>query len=371
MRILVTGSEGFIGKNLILFLKELNHEVLSFNRKNKISELHNIIDNTDFIIHLAAANRPKNESDFTKSNPELTLLICEILRSKNKKIPIIFTSSIHAEVDNPYGRSKLESEKILENFSKNNNSEVHIYRLSGVFGKWCKPNYNSVVATFCNNISKGIQIEIKDPNIEVRLVYIDDVIGDFIKVIEGERTKKYLGIKYIYPEYKISLGDLASQLIRFKESRDNLVTERVGGGLVGKLYSTYISYLTPDLFSYSFKSSTDHRGVFAEIIKTKDSGQMSFLSVNPGEARGNHYHHSKTEKFIIIQGEAKFDFRHVNTNEQFVMEVNADELKVIETVPGWVHKISNNGDKELLALLWSNEIFDINRPDTISQELSI
>jgi UDP-2-acetamido-2,6-beta-L-arabino-hexul-4-ose reductase len=232
-----------------------------------------------------------------------------------------------------------------------------------VFGKWCKHHYNSVVATFCHNISHDLPIQMNNPDFELSLVYIDDVVEEFVKIIQGAKgDKKELSVQ---PEYKIKLGDLADQINTFRESRDSLITERVGSGLVRKLYSTYLSYLSPKQFSYSIPSYGDERGMFAEMLKTKDSGQFSFFTAKPGVTRGGHYHHSKTEKFLVIQGEAKFGFRHIISNETHEIVTSVNKLKIVETVPGWSHDITNIGTGEMVVMLWANEIFDPDNPDTI------
>jgi UDP-2-acetamido-2,6-beta-L-arabino-hexul-4-ose reductase len=244
---------------------------------------------------------------------------------------------------------------------------VHVYRLPGVFGKWCKPHYNSVVATFCHNISHDLPIQVNNPDFELSLVYIDDVVEEFVKIIQGAKDdKEELSVQ---PEYKIKLGDLADQIKIFRESRDSLITERVGSGLVSKLYSTYLSYISPVQFAYSIPSYGDERGMFAEMLKTKDSGQFSFFTAKPGVTRGGHYHHSKTEKFLVVQGKARFGFRHVASDETHEIFTTSKELKIVETVPGWSHDITNIGTEDIIVMLWANEIFDPDNPDTIAHKV--
>jgi len=367
MRVLVTGSNGFIGKNLIVRLNELGISYEVFTRRNSTKDLQGLIKKSDFVIHLAGENRPEDESDFEAVNSGLTLLICDEIRLIEKNIPIILASSTQAECDNLYGKSKLSAEIAVKNLENDTGNSSHIYRLPGVFGKWCKPNYNSVVATFCHNISHDLPIQVNDPSFELSLVYIDDVIEEFIKVIQGNRNVEKA--PSVQPEYKIKLGNLSDQIKAFRESRDSLITEKVGSGLVRKLYSAYLSYLSPEQFSYSIPSYGDERGMFAEMLKTKDSGQFSFFTAGPGVTRGGHYHHSKTEKFLVIQGKARFCFRHVATDETHEIITTSKELKIVETVPGWSHDITNIGTEEIIVILWANEIFDPDNPDTIAYKV--
>jgi UDP-2-acetamido-2,6-beta-L-arabino-hexul-4-ose reductase len=367
MNILVTGSNGFIGKNLIIRLNELGISSEVFTRKDSTKDLQGLIKKSDFVIHLAGENRPEDENDFEVVNSGLTSLICDEIRLIEKNIPIILASSMQAEHDNLYGKSKLSAEISIKNLTNDTGNSSYIYRLPGVFGKWCKPNYNSVVATFCHNISHDLPIQVNDPSFELSLVYIDDVIEEFVKVIQGERGGEK--VPSVQPEYKIKLGDLSTQIQNFKESRDSLITEKVGSGIVRKLYSTYLSYLSPAQFAYSIPSYGDERGMFAEMLKTKDSGQFSFFTAGPGITRGGHYHHSKTEKFLVVQGEARFGFRHVASGETHEIITTSKELKIVETVPGWSHDITNIGTKDMIAMLWANEIFNPDNPDTITHKV--
>jgi len=367
MSVLVTGACGFIGKNLIVRLNELNIQVAIYTRENSTQDLEGLIKDADFVVHLAGENRPKDEKDFDLVNAGLTASICDVVRSSGKNIPIILASSTQADLDNTYGKSKLDAEAAMKALEIDTGCSVHVYRLPGVFGKWCKPNYNSVVATFCHNISHDLPIQVNDPSFELSLVYIDDVIEEFVKVIQRDSGSQK--VPSVQPEYKIKLGDLSTQIQDFKESRDSLITEKVGSGIVRKLYSTYLSYLSPEQFTYSIPSYGDERGMFAEMLKTKDSGQFSFFTAKPGVTRGGHYHHSKTEKFLVIQGEARFGFRHVALDETHEIITTSKELKIVETVPGWSHDITNIGTEEIIVMLWANEIFDPDNPDTIAYKV--
>jgi UDP-2-acetamido-2,6-beta-L-arabino-hexul-4-ose reductase len=367
MSVLVTGAYGFIGKNLIVRLNELDIQVTTYTRKNSTQDLEGLIKDADCVVHLAGENRPKDEKDFDVVNAGLTKSICDTVRSIGKEVPIILASSTQAEFDNAYGKSKLDAELAVKELEIDTGFPVHVYRLPGVFGKWCKPHYNSVVATFCHNISHDLPIQVNNPDFELSLVYIDDVVEEFVKLIQGAKDdKKKLSVQ---PEYKIKLGDLAEQIKIFRESRDSLISERVGSGLVSKLYSTYLSYISPEQFSYSIPSYGDERGMFAEMLKTKDSGQFSFFTAKPGVTRGGHYHHSKTEKFLVVQGKARFGFRHVASDETHEIITTSKELKIVETVPGWSHDITNIGTEDIIVMLWANEIFDPDNPDTMAHKV--
>jgi len=367
-RVLVTGANGFIGKNLIVrLLEKKNIEVLSFVRGDGASRLEELIETTDMIFHLAGENRPTNAKDFTIGNPILTRLVCDAIVKSKKNIPLIITSSTQAKLSNPYGQSKLESENIVEEYTSKTGNSAAIYRLPGVFGKWCKPNYNSVVSTFCYNISRDIPLKINDPSVGLELIYIDDLIDIFINAMDNI----YDGFEFgkVSNTYNINLGDLADIISSFKNCRNSLVIERVGKGLHRALYSTYISNLSPDNFSYSLPMHADDRGVFVEMLKTKDSGQFSFFTAHPGITRGEHYHHSKSEKFLVIKGHASFNFRHILTNEKYTIKTKGEKAIIVETIPGWAHNITNEGTDEMVVMLWANEVFDRDQPDTISNEV--
>lgn len=365
MRVLVTGSSGFIGQNLVVRLNELgNFDVLPFERGYSLAVLSELVSQADFIIHLAGENRPRNPEDFSRVNAELTQALCKAIRETKRHIPLIYSSSIQAALDNPYGQSKRAGEEALEQLAAETGNPVTIYRLPGVFGKWCRPNYNSVVATFCYNIANDLPIQINDPQTLLRLVYIDDVVMEFFKNIR--RMAKGMLYKSIEPEYSISLGELGKQINAFKESRKSLITERVGSGLTRALYSTYVSYLPLRNFVYDLVTHGDERGSFSEMLKTPDCGQFSFFTAHPGVTRGGHYHHSKCEKFLVVKGNACFKFRHILTDETYEVFTSGEQPQVVETVPGWTHDVTNTGREEMIVLLWANEIFDREHPDTIT-----
>lgn len=367
MKIIVTGANGFIGKNLCVALKEQEkYEVLEVHHETSEAVFLEYLSEADFIFHLAGVNRPKDISEFQKGNADLTKFMVEELERLNRKVPIVFSSSTQINQANPYGESKLAAEKVIELYADTTGASYYIFRFPNVFGKWCKPNYNSFVATFCNNILKGIDISIHDPSAKVRLVYIDDVCESFLGILDG---KSKSGLCKVPVEFVSTVGEVANIISSFKSSRDTLISERVGVGLERALYSTYLSYTPPEDFSYSIPSHEDARGVFCEMLKTKDSGQFSFFTAHPGVTRGEHYHHTKNEKFLVIKGKAIFKFQNISTHERYELEVNGLNPEIVETIPGWSHSIKNTGDEELIVMLWANEIFDHQRPDTISREL--
>jgi len=366
MKVLITGSNGFIAKNLKLFLKERSDiNIFTFSKENDISELRRIVNEVNFIFHLAGVNRTEKKEDFIEGNEELTQELCNAIKKTNRKIPLIYSSSIQSKLDNPYGISKNNTENIISIFSEDYKNPVFIFRLPNVFGKWCKPNYNSVIATFCYNIIRDIPITINNSEVILNLVYIDDVIKAFIKVMDNPKTttqiKSYKSVKQLY---QITVGNLAKQLYAFKQMRNSNILERVGKDLIRALYSTYVSYLPEQQFSYPIKSYNDSRGIFMEMLKTPDCGQFSCFTVLPNITRGNHYHHSKTEKFLVIKGHACFKFFQLDTSKTYELIVNSDKPEIVESIPGWAHSITNIGKEEMTVMLWSNEIFDHSNPDT-------
>jgi UDP-2-acetamido-2,6-beta-L-arabino-hexul-4-ose reductase len=280
---------------------------------------------------------------------------------------LVLASSTQAERDNPYGRSKLESEAVVQTLANETGNPCVIFRLPGVFGKWCKPNYNSVVATFCHNIARDLPIQINDPAANLRLVYVDDVVTALLAALD--RPASGCIQAHVEPEYTTILGELANQIRAFGECRSTLLTERVGTGLLRALYATYVSYLPSEKFSYQVTQHADPRGVFVEMLKTPDSGQFSYFTSHPGITRGGHYHHTKTEKFLVIKGEALFRFRHLLTNELAELRTSGCMPQVVDTIPGWTHDITNVGDDEMVVMLWANENFDRERPDTVASKV--
>ena len=372
MKVLITGANGFVGKNLQLHLAERKDvQVVCFTRGDDVAQLSALLQGVDFVFHLAGVNRPQDPHEFVSGNVDLTQALCQavgaVAVAAGKRVPIAYTSSTQAGRDNPYGQSKRGAEEALFSLAHSHQVPVHIFRLPNVFGKWCKPNYNSAVATFCHNIARGLPIQVNDPAAPVTLVYVDDVIERFVQLMDGaDAAVDAEGFATVAPQYTTTVGELVRQFQAFKDSRDTLLTERVGTGLVRALYATYVSYLPPELFAYTVPQYGDPRGVFAEMLKTPDCGQFSYFTAHPGITRGGHYHHSKTEKFLVIKGQARFKFRHMQTGETHELLTSGTKAEVVETVPGWTHDITNIGNDEMVVMLWANEVFDRARPDTFA-----
>ena len=369
MRVLITGSKGFVGKNLSVRLSESKEfDVSTFDRGESIASLRMKVQNADAVVHLAGVNRPTDMAEFTAGNAELTAVLCQAIKDSGRAIALLLASSTQASATNPYGASKKQAEDVVLQLAQETGNPVSIFRLPNVFGKWCKPNYNSVFATFCHNVAHQLPIQINDAAASLTLVHIDDVVTALIATLVSPPQR--VGWPVVEPLYQITLGELAEQIRSFPEDRRALLTGRVGTGLLRALYSTYLSYLPKANFSYLIPSYEDQRGTFVEMLKTPDCGQFSFLTAHPGATRGGHYHHTKTEKFLIIQGRARFSFKNVLTNEMFDLFCSHQPYQIVETIPGWAHDITNVGDDDLIVMLWANEIFDPGKPDTISMKVS-
>lgn len=372
MKVLITGAQGFVGKNLSLALSEREDvEVAAFTRDNRLEDLPGLLEGADFVFHLAGINRPQDPAEFTSGNVDLTRALCEALgrqaQTTGRTPSVAYTSSAQAANDNPYGQSKRAAEQLLFELQQRHGVPVHVFRLPNVFGKWCRPNYNSAVATFCHNTTRGLPIQVNDPAAPLTLVYVDDVVQRFVQLMDGAAAAfDAQGFATVTPLYPTTVGEVVRQIQAFQASRQNLVTERVGTGLTRALYATYVSYLPTEDFGYTVPRHADPRGVFVEMLKTPDCGQFSFFTAHPGVTRGGHYHHSKTEKFLVIQGQACFRFRHMDTGDIHELNTTAEQAMIVETVPGWTHDITNTGTQEMVVMLWANEIFDRERPDTFA-----
>lgn len=363
MRIVITGANGFIGKNLQIRLREAGHsDVACVTRSTDTLGLTRALLEADFVFHLAGVNRPQDPTEFTTGNAVFTAEICQLLAMAGRRAPLVITSSTQAGLDNPYGRSKAAAEAAARHYGASTGAQVHVFRLTNVFGKWARPNYNSAVATFCHNVSQGLPLHINDPAAPLRLVYVDDVIDHFLATLTA--TTQDSKFSEAGPVYEATVGEVVQIIQAFAASRSTLITPPVGTGLVRALYSTYLSYLPPASFEYRVPVNADRRGAFVEMLKTPDCGQFSYFTAHPGITRGEHYHHTKTEKFLVIKGTAHFGFRHIVTDETHELITRGGEARIVETVPGWTHNITNIGDDELIVMVWANEIFDRNRPDT-------
>jgi len=359
MRVLITGSEGFIGKNLQFKLKEIGVEFFCFNKNSNPEELKKQIELVNFIFHFAGVNRPEAIEDFEIHNQNFTELVCNEIVASGRKIPVLFTSSIQALSDNPYGLSKLNAENFLLEL-KEFGSKIYIFRLANVFGKWSRPNYNSVVATFCNNVIYQLPLTIDDPEKIIKLSYIDDVISDFINILFNfDKIESFVKT----PDFEeITVGKLAEIIQSFGISN---FLPHAGFGLTRKLYATFLSFKKPGMFSYKLDAHKDERGKFVEFLKAPNFGQVSYFTAGPNVTRGGHYHHTKNEKFLVVKGKALFRFINIVTNENYALEVDGLNPTVVETIPGWAHNITNLGADEMIVIIWANEIFDKNKPDTI------
>jgi UDP-2-acetamido-2,6-beta-L-arabino-hexul-4-ose reductase len=363
--VVVTGAGGFIGKNLCMRLRELGrYEVAEILRTTTPEQTRAALARADFVFHLAGVNRPKEEVEFVSGNEGSTQALCDALTKSGRKVCVVYASSTQATLENAYGRSKRAAEQLLLRYAQESSARVFLLRLTNVFGKWCRPHYNSAVATFCHQLGRGLPIAINDPSARLKLTYIDDVVQAFLQLLERPPTQS--GYVEVTPVYETTVGEVAQMVRSFAESRSSLLTERVGTGFVRALYSTYISYLPPEAFAYDVPVRTDPRGEFVEMLKTADSGQFSYFTAHPGITRGEHYHHSKTEKFLVIRGAARFAFRSLATGETHELTTRGGEARIVESVPGWAHKITNIGDDELVVMLWANENFDRARPDTVA-----
>jgi UDP-2-acetamido-2,6-beta-L-arabino-hexul-4-ose reductase len=371
MRVVVTGASGFIGRNLMVRLAQGGVEAIGIDRNTEKGVVTSALTSADFVFHLAGVNRPQTDAEFEQGNAGLTAETCRILQAAGNPAPLVMSSSIQACLDNPYGRSKLAAERAVLEHGGNNGSPVHIFRLSNVFGKWARPNYNSAVATFCHNIAQGLPISIRDPLAPLTLVYIDDLCDAFMQVL-AEPTATYgagQGMATVEREYTTTVGEVAAMIQEFADSRRTLIMGRVGTGLERALHATYLSYLQPAQFFYDVPRHSDPRGTFVEMLKTRDCGQFSYFTAGPGVTRGEHYHHTKTEKFLVLTGRARFGFRNIVTQETVYLETEGGQARIVETIPGWTHDITNIGENEMVVMLWANEIFDRAKPDTYSMKV--
>jgi UDP-2-acetamido-2,6-beta-L-arabino-hexul-4-ose reductase len=369
MKILITGAKGFVGKNLIVELRNQGfHDLLAYDVDSDPELLNEFTQDCNFVFHLAGVNRPQDPSEFMTGNFGFTSILLEKLKQHNNNAPVLITSSTQAALDNPYGQSKKAGENLIFAYGKENDIKVFVYRLPNVFGKWCRPNYNSAVATFCNNIANNLPIQVNDPNVLMQLVYIDDVIASFIGKLKNasESDEMYESVE---PVHSIHLGEIVILIEGFKESRKNLYLPDLGDAFTRKLYSTYLSYLPEDKFSYFLKMNVDDRGSFTEFIKSPDRGQVSVNISKPGITKGNHWHHTKNEKFLVVSGNGVIRFRKINSENVLEYFVSGEKLEVVDIPVGYTHNIENLGQNEMVTIMWVNEVFDRERPDTFFEKV--
>jgi len=369
--VLITGANGFIGRNLSTTLRGLGFQRLLLVDKETSDDLYkSYIKEAKFIFHLAGINRPTDPKEFIEGNVDSVSKLIDFVKLTQSKSPIVVSSSIQAITENAYGKSKKAGEEILLHFSKQNNHPIYIYRFSNVFGKWSRPNYNSVVATFCHNISRGLPIKINDENAKISLIYIDDVVNELIRCMQG-KVETIDGILRVLPEYEITVGHLAKTIQGFANSRNTLILTNQHDLFQKKLYATYLSYLDDKDFLYEIKSHADHRGSFTELFKTFEQGQISVNISKPGITKGNHYHHTKNEKFIVVSGEALIRFRKVGDTKIIDYKVDSQKIQVVDIPPGYTHSIVNIGKEDLVTIMWASEIFDPLNPDTYPMEVDL
>jgi len=362
-KILITGGRGFLGRNLAVHLLERKDcENRIFDLENSVEDLKRWVLDADIIFHLAGANRPRDPVDFDKSNVGLTEQICQFLREGGRSPKIVFSSSVQAELDNRYGASKEKAENVLRQFSSDTGACARIYRLKNLFGKWCRPNYNSVTATFCHNIAEDLPIAISDPTRELELSYVDDVVTAFLSEIDGPQTAGEAGADI--QSFRIQLGELAGRIQAFHEMRTTLTLPDFAEWFNRALYATYLSYVPQAAMQQNLEIKSDVRGSLAEFIKQKHLGQIFVSRTKPGVTRGNHYHHTKTEKFFVVEGDGLIRMRAIEGGPVEEYSVTGSAYQVIDIPPGFTHSITNVGPGEMVTLFWSSEMFDPNRPDT-------
>lgn len=380
MKILVTGAKGFVGKNLIAELNNIKYgkaknytltqelEILECDIQTSLEELDGFCKDCDFVFHLAGVNRPQNTEEFMNGNFGFTTKLLELLVKHNNKAGILMSSSIQAELNNDYGKSKKAGEDYVKEYGEKNNVTTYIYRLPNVFGKWCRPNYNSAVATFCFNIANGLPIVVNDRNYEMTLVYIDDTVRAFIGTIDGE-VKIKNGFCVVPIEHKATLGKIADLLYGFYDSRKNLTVPDMSDPFTKKLYSTYLSYLPVEKFNYPLDMHCDNRGSFTEFLHTDNNGQVSVNISKPNIIKGEHWHHTKNEKFLVVSGKGVIRFRKIGEEKVIEYLVSGEKLEVIDIPTGYTHNIENLGDSDMVTVMWCNEIFDKENPDTFFEKV--
>lgn len=383
--ILITGSGGFVGRNLVATLQTRGYtDLMLFEKDDTPETLAEYCRRAAFVVHLAGTNRPKDPSEFYTGNAGLTDTILSLLEEAGSQAPVLVTSSIQAALDNDYGKSKLQAEQAIFAHGQRTGAPVFVFRMEGVFGKWCRPNYNSVVATFCHNVANGLPIQVRDPAYSLPLVYIDDVVACILDAMEkGEAVRDEQSICRIHPVHTVTLGQLAETIQGFAKARGGKAAAALGtdglptlavpdladGSFEKKLYSTYLSYLPTDQFAYDLNMHCDNRGSFTEFLRTPERGQVSVNISKPGIVKGNHWHHTKNEKFLVVKGDGIIRFRQIFSDEVIEYRVSGEKLKVVDIPCGYTHNIENVGDGEMVTVMWANEAFDPEHPDTFAMQV--
>ncbi len=388
MKILVTGAKGFVGKNLCQALKNIRdgkdrthpnlyiEEIFEYDIDTPIELLEAYCAQCDFVFNLAGVNRPQNQEEFMQGNFGFASTLLNTLKRQKNACPVMLSSSIQASCqgryDSEYGRSKLAGEKLFFDYAKEVGAKALVYRLPNLFGKWCRPNYNSVVATFCHNIANDLEITINDSKAQLELVYIDDLVCELLDALEGKEYWSEDGRYCRVPiSHKVTLGEIVDLLYTFKEQSTTLVIPEIANGsFAKKLYSTYLSYLPKDKIAFSLKTNEDARGSFTELLKTQNCGQISVNISKPGVTKGQHWHNSKWEFFIVVSGRALIQMRKISEDEVLNFEVSGENIQAVHMLPGYTHNIINlSNTQNLVTVMWANEQFDINHPDTFFEEV--
>jgi len=370
LNILITGAKGFIGKNLTVELRNRQYSaVFEYDQETDDELLDKYTKEADFVFHLAGVNRPHNNEEFMESNFGFASILLSLLKKHNNTCPILVSSSTQAELENPYGQSKKASEDLFLSYAAATGAVVYIYRLPNVFRKWCRPNYNSAVATFCNNIACNLPITVNDPSVILKLAYIDNVMKEFMNCLQGKANKLRNGLCTVPVVYSITLGKIVDLLYSFRASRNKLDIPDMSDGFTKKLYATYLSYLPKDHFNYTLKMNCDDRGSFTEMLRTSERGQFSVNVSKPGIEKGNHYHHTKNEKFVVVSGHGVIRLRKLDSDDVIEYNVSGDKMEVVDIPPGYTHSIKNSGETDLVTFMWCSECFDPNNPDTYHFEV--
>lgn len=366
--ILITGAGGFVGKNLVATLRTAGYtDLMLFEKDDTPETLADYCRRAAFVVHLAGINRPTDPSEFYTGNAGLTDTLLTDLEAAGNTAPVLVTSSTQAELDNDYGKSKRQAEEAIFAHRRRTGAAVYVFRMPGVFGKWCRPNYNSVVATFCHNVAHGLPIQVRDPAFSLPLVYIDDVVACILAAFDGQvmMDRSATPICHMHPIHEVTLGRLAELIQGFAAGRTSLaVPDLAPGSFEKKLYSTYLSYLPSDQFSYPLEMHTDNRGSFTEFLRSPERGQVSINISHPGIVKGNHWHHTKNEKFLVVKGEGVIRFRNIFSKEVIEYHVSGDKLEVVDIPCGYTHNIENVGTEDMVTVMWANEAFDPDHPDT-------